>query len=364
MANCLLARHRALLHRAFFDTEDRLPGFPVQDVHVAGLRRQRESWDGPTVTNDVEEPGRRGRIVVPEIVVNRLEVPLVLARRDLQRDDGIAKQVRALAVATIGVGNRRRKRHIEKIAPFVDGEVERPGVDTQTTLPAVAVPRVVTDLAGLWNGVEFPELGASPHVERSGIANAADRPGRRVRTDNDDVLVDERHRVVRDINVDFAAVPERRDRLARLRAQLDQTPSRHEDEAWRVRGIAGPIGHTASGGHAASDSVTPQFLPSVRLQSHDAARRRQIHRLRRRQSAWPRNSARRVLWAAAANRLASRRSRPGPARSHFWCQSASTASDRTLSNRGGTSASRRRPPGRSVVPLARRLAARPQAPRS
>ena len=94
---------------------------------------------------------------------------------DVHRDHRVAEQVGALAIAAVGAADRRRQRQIEQPALLVEREVERPGVDAEAVLPAVAFPRVVTDLARLRHGVEFPQLRAGARIERARIADPADR---------------------------------------------------------------------------------------------------------------------------------------------------------------------------------------------
>src|SRR5262245_65828432 len=107
--------------------------------------------------------------------MNRLEMPAVLAGLDVQRDDGVAVELRPLAVAAVVRAERRCQRHVDQPALRVDREVERPRIRAQSIPPAVAFPRVVTDIARLRDRVELPQLRASARVVRSWIADAARR---------------------------------------------------------------------------------------------------------------------------------------------------------------------------------------------
>ena len=63
----------------FFDRPDGFAGDAIKDEHKAVLRRLRNGVDGFAVAADGDELRRGGGIVVPEIVMNELEMPEALA---------------------------------------------------------------------------------------------------------------------------------------------------------------------------------------------------------------------------------------------------------------------------------------------
>src|SRR5262249_17370704 len=134
------ARDIALRYRTFFDAEERLAGFAIQDVHVTGLRGQRQGGDGAAIAHDVEQTRRGRRIVIPEDVMDRLEVPLVRARLDIHGDHRVSEQVRAFAVSSVISADRGSQRQIQKPALLIQREIERPGVDAEAAFPTVAFP--------------------------------------------------------------------------------------------------------------------------------------------------------------------------------------------------------------------------------
>ena len=101
-------------------------------------------------------------------------------------------------------------------------------------------------------------------------------PGRRVGADDDDVLVDQRHRVVRHHHVHFAGLAEAGVDRAGLGVERDQTAAGREDDAW-IAAVTRPIRDAAPGRRAAGDRIPPDFLAGLRLERHDAVRGRQIH---------------------------------------------------------------------------------------
>ena len=97
------ARHLGLLrHGTFLDRPDRLAGDAIEHVEIAGLAGHGDDIDGPAVPPDGRQ--LRGRVVVeiPDVVVDRLEMPEPLAGPDVERDEAVAEEVGALA------GCRRR----------------------------------------------------------------------------------------------------------------------------------------------------------------------------------------------------------------------------------------------------------------
>ena len=267
----------AVRHRAFLDAEDRLAALAVQDVQIARLGGHAEGRDGAPVLLDVEQHGRRGRVGIPQIMADRLEVPAVLAGLRVDRHHGVAVQVGALAVAAIGAGDGRGKREVHEAARLVHGEVERPGVGAQPITPAVALPGVVSHVARLRHGVELPQRVAAARVERTGVADAADSPARRVRADHDDVSEDERHGVVRHAQVDGAAVAEPVHGRAGRRVEGVQAEAAGEEDARRQAVSARPPGDPAPGRRAVRQHVPPVLPAADRVERGDAIGPRQVH---------------------------------------------------------------------------------------
>ena len=88
--------------------------------------------------------------MVPYIVMDRLEVPLVRARLNIDGNHGVPEQVCALTVPSVKAANWRSQRQVEESALLVEGEIERPSIDTQAPLPAITFPGVVTNGSWLW----------------------------------------------------------------------------------------------------------------------------------------------------------------------------------------------------------------------
>ena len=213
-------------------------------------------------------------------------MPLQLAGRRVERDDRVAVEVRALAIAAVVVGRRRADRRVDDAALGVDGE-ERPDVGARSILPALAFPRLDARLAGARHGVKRPEQLAGPRVPSADVAVEA--RARRllavVAAGDDDVLVDRRRRREAEAAVDVAAdagleidravVAEPGGRLAALRVDREQPIAGAAEEPRRRVAIAGPVGDAAPADRRRR-RVLPDHLRRFRLERDDvlAGRRR------------------------------------------------------------------------------------------
>ena len=146
------------------------PGLAVEDVGEALLGDRGHGGDLAPADRDVDEVRRVGVVVVPDVVVDHLEVPDALARLHVERDEARPVEVRPVAVAAVVVVGRRVGGDEDEAALRVGGE-RRPGRDVPRVRPGVALPGVVAELARLGQDVEAPE-----HASRLGVV-AADVPG-------------------------------------------------------------------------------------------------------------------------------------------------------------------------------------------
>src|SRR5262249_28052577 len=106
---------------------------------------------------------------IPQIVVNGLKMPDALSRSCVEGQDTIAKQVCALAIATIEVGCRRCQGH--EYHPALDVHAHHgPGIGSRAVLPRLALPGVDAEFTLAWNYVKAPCQLAGARVERPHIA--------------------------------------------------------------------------------------------------------------------------------------------------------------------------------------------------
>ena len=195
----VLVRQFALRHRALFDVEDRLAGDAVEREHQAGLVDDDDCGNGRTVPLQIDEQRRRLRVVVPDVVMNELKVPQVLAGVRVHRDHRRGEEVVAGTIDADAIVVRRAERHVENAAFRVERRVA-PDVDARSIFRAALLPGVVAELARPRHGVEGPHQFAGPRVERARVSRGSRagirtaRPFTHACTDDDEVLVDARRR--------------------------------------------------------------------------------------------------------------------------------------------------------------------------
>ncbi len=72
-----------------FDWPDRFPGHAIEDVKETGLARLHHRLDSFAVDGDLAQRRRTNRVVLPEIVVNHLEVPDPFSGLRVERNECI-----------------------------------------------------------------------------------------------------------------------------------------------------------------------------------------------------------------------------------------------------------------------------------
>src|SRR6267143_1809771 len=105
---------RLLRHRPLLDADQRCAVRAIQDVDPAGPARFGDALAGPAVDHGIEEHDRTGRVVVPDVVMDLLEVPHVLAGLRLQRDHRRAVQVVAFPHRPVVIGPAVAGREVEE----------------------------------------------------------------------------------------------------------------------------------------------------------------------------------------------------------------------------------------------------------
>ena len=106
--------------------------------------------------------------------MDRLEIPFQFSGDGVHRDERIAVQVGAFAVAAPEIRRRAAERHVDHPALFVERHGESPHVHARAIFPAVVFPRLVAGLARLRNGMEIPQLLAGADIVGARIAGRPD----------------------------------------------------------------------------------------------------------------------------------------------------------------------------------------------
>ena len=204
-----LAGHIALRHGPLFNRPDRLAIRAIEHVEQRLFGWLGDRFDSPSLDRDVGEDRRAREIVVPETVVNRLEVPHALSRPRIQRHHALRKQIGAFAQPAVPVVGRRRLRQIDMSKLFVAAH-RAPDVRVAAIGPGTFEPRIVADLSRTWDRVPEPQLFAGSDIDPADVAR--------------------RHRLVR--------YRRRAVDIADHRANDDDTPNDH-----RRSGAPGECGH-------------------------------------------------------------------------------------------------------------------------
>src|SRR6185437_3111905 len=146
----------AFWNRALFDAEDGLAGVAIEDEHQAGFADGYERGNFLAVFIDFDKSRSGRQIVVPEVVVDGLEIPLQLSGVGVDGDDGIAEEIIAGTIATIVIGRRAAHGHEESIGLWIDSHIPAPDVSARAVFQAIAEPCVMADFAGQRDGMESP----------------------------------------------------------------------------------------------------------------------------------------------------------------------------------------------------------------
>ena len=183
----LLARHVARGHGTFFDRPHRLAGHALEDEHETLLRRLRDGVYLLAVLAHGDELRRGGQIVIPQIVMDRLEMPQALAGARVEREQAVAEEIRADAVRAVVVVGRRRNREIGDAALRIERDLA-PHIDAARVLPGILGPGVVAELARLRNGVEGPHELAGDDVVGAHVTGSREIRLARRAAEQDQVL--------------------------------------------------------------------------------------------------------------------------------------------------------------------------------
>ena len=124
----------------------------------------RHGVDLPTAARDSHQRWCGREIAIPQVVLEHLIVPHVLAGACIEGQHTVGVQVVAETVGTVEVV-RRRAGGGEHHGPLGIDRDAGPGVGTASDLPRIGRPRFVAGLTGMRNGVKAPPQLAGVDVE-------------------------------------------------------------------------------------------------------------------------------------------------------------------------------------------------------
>ena len=119
-----LAGHVATGHRSFDDGPEGDAGHTVEDPDESLLAHLRNNVDRFALLLDRQELRCGGIAVVPNVVVDHLEVPQPFARTGVESEERIGEQIGALAVNTVEVVLRAGCRSIDARIPLTTHDTQ------------------------------------------------------------------------------------------------------------------------------------------------------------------------------------------------------------------------------------------------
>src|SRR5262249_18408932 len=134
--------------------------------HLAGLRESRNLL---SIFHDFKQAWCRWKVVVPQLMMSRLEVPLDLSGFDIDRHGRVAVKVVAWPVASIRIRAGTAHGKINNATLFIDRESESPDVISGPVLPTLETPRLHSRLTFTGNRVELPEFFARARIVSVGV---------------------------------------------------------------------------------------------------------------------------------------------------------------------------------------------------
>ena len=103
------------------DRPDGFAGHPIEDVSKALFRKLRDRFDRSAVHRDVGEYRRCAEVIIPEPMVNGLEVPDTFPGSRVEADEAFAKKIVAwtLAAPVVARGRGDGQIDVPKLGPVI-----------------------------------------------------------------------------------------------------------------------------------------------------------------------------------------------------------------------------------------------------
>ena len=183
-------------YRPLFDRPHGLARHAIKHEGKPLFGHLHNRFDGFSVDSDVGQDWSGGQIIIPQIVMDQLEMPDTFTGFCLQAHQTVAEEIVAEPVPAIHVACRRRQRQVDITEFFIGTEIG-PGVNSAGIFPRPVFPSLNAELALSRNGSKRPPELPGFDVITAYVAASSFLDVRIIgnrRTDDSDVLDDERRR--------------------------------------------------------------------------------------------------------------------------------------------------------------------------
>src|SRR6185312_17302865 len=150
-----LARHIGTRDGPLLNGPERLTRYAVEHPQETLFARLRHGIDHLAVVAHSDQFRGGRHVVIPDVVVDHLEMPQPLSGSGIEGEQTIAKEISSLAVGAVKVVLGAGGWYVNDGALLVDGQFA-PTIGASHPFPGVFGPGIVAEFAGMRNRVECP----------------------------------------------------------------------------------------------------------------------------------------------------------------------------------------------------------------
>src|SRR6185369_12058135 len=138
-----------------FDRKKRFASGPIEQVDESLLGGLGDGVYFLSFALNCGEDGRRGEVAIPYVVMNSLKMPDSFSRVCVESDERVGEEVIAQLVASVKIERGGAGRDVDDSMTRIYCHAS-PVVGRADILPGIFGPGVVSELAGMGDGVERP----------------------------------------------------------------------------------------------------------------------------------------------------------------------------------------------------------------
>src|SRR5262249_19286762 len=153
------------------DGPERFAGYAVEHPNESGLRDLGHHIYFSVIMPHGEKLGSGRVVVIPNVVVDHLEIPKEFAGTGVKRKQAVAEEVGAATVSAVEVVLGAGGGHVDNPAPCVHRNLA-PTIGPAHSFPRVMGPGVVSQFARMRDGMKSPGQLTGAHVECPDISRS------------------------------------------------------------------------------------------------------------------------------------------------------------------------------------------------